>query len=145
TLRPTLSGYPSFAVDLSQFTQWGADQPSLPIVETALLGYLIDATEGQSGSPIMAGGDSHGYAVVGVHHGSLDSCNFDGSFHPCTRGRGVDRAMIHRLLAACETFGGAANGCSLDYEADPPTTPTVVPSASRRLLAPIAPRGSAGW
>lgn len=139
-LSPSVGGYPALNPDpkLSafSFTPWAASRPALLMVEAAMLLYDVDATEGESGGPVLASG-----RLVGIHHGGFDTCFIPGFTRPCNAARRVDAALVDQVGAACRQLGGTGSACALQTIAEPAQPPT---TTRRRLFFPAAQRRTRG-
>jgi V8-like Glu-specific endopeptidase len=137
TLGPTVGGYPAVNADISHFTPWAATRPALLFVEPTSIGYDADATEGQSGGPVIAGG-----LLIGIHHGSVDTCYVGRLTRSCNIARRVDALLIQQIAAACRQLGGSPTACAAQSVIEPGA---LAPITNRRLIVPIAPRRARGW
>ena len=142
TLAPFVGGYPALNPDPTlspfSFTPWAATRPALLLVEPGVIGYDVDATEGESGGPVLAGS-----RLIGIHHGSVDTCNVGGLTRPCNIARRVDGAFVDQVAAVCRQLGGTGTACALQSSVESPA-PAPTP-AHRRTLFPALQRRARGW
>lgn len=135
SLAPTVAGYPSITYfpDVTRFLPYAASRPSLLLVEPGTIGYDVDATEGQSGGPVLAGS-----RLVGIHHGSVETCHVAGTTRPCNIAKRIDAATLGQVTAACRLLGGTTSDCAFQSIVEPAAAaPTTV---ARRTILPIAQR-----